>query len=403
MQIHMWQQVKNYYHLFQALLAAIIFNFPSNKIKVIGVTGTDGKTTTVHMIYEILKESGQKVSMVSSVGAKIGSKTYDTGFHVTTPSSFQIQKYLRKAQDAGHKYFILETTSHGLNQNRLAYVNFEIGVLTNITHDHLDYHGTWGNYAASKAKLFKNVAYSILNLDDDKSFSFLQNKASGQIISYGIKNGADVNLKNFPLKLKIGGNYNLENALASATAALALGISKQKIARALAKFSHISGRMEEVNLRQNFRVVIDFAHTPNGLLQALKALKPQRPGRLIAVFGAAGQRDKTKRPIMGSVAAENANIIILTAEDPRNDSALDSARERKRGIKNKTEGKNLFVIEDREKAIGYAINLAVKNDTVGIFGKGHEKSMAYGLKETPWDEFKVAGSATRRRVNDKKK
>ncbi|MDO8487583.1 MAG: UDP-N-acetylmuramoyl-L-alanyl-D-glutamate--2,6-diaminopimelate ligase [Candidatus Curtissbacteria bacterium] len=397
----MWQRIKNYYHLAQAFLAAVIFNFPSNKIKVIGVTGTDGKTTTVHMIYEIIKASGQKVSMISSVGAAIGSKAFDTGFHVTTPSSWQVQKYLRKAADSGHKYFVLETTSHGLDQNRLAYVHFEIGVLTNITHDHLDYHGTWENYAASKAKLFKNVAYSILNYDDHKSFSFLQNKAAGQVIPYGIKSGADINTKNFPLKLKIKGDYNLENALASAAATKALGVSKQKIVRALAKFSKVPGRMEEINLGQGFNVIVDFAHTPNALSQALRTLKPKRPGRLMAVFGAAGERDKLKRPIMGRVADENADIIILTAEDPRNEKVLDIASQIKKGIKNKTEGKSLFVIEDREKAIGYAINLAAKNDIVGIFGKGHEKSMCFGKKESPWDEFHVTATAIRRRVNGK--
>ncbi len=395
----MWQTVKNYYHLAQALAAAFIFSFPSNKIKVIGVTGTDGKTTTVHMIYEILKTSGQKVSMISSVGAAIGAKTYDTGFHVTTPSSWQIQRYLRKAVDAGHKYFVLETTSHGLDQNRLAQVRFEIGVLTNVTHDHLDYHGTWENYVASKAKLFKNVAYSVLNLDDHKSFSFLKNKVSGQIITYGIKEGADINIKNFPLKLKIKGDYNLENALAASATTQALGLPKRKIARALAKFSPVSGRMEGIDIGQDFRVIVDFAHTPNALSQALTTLKQQKPGRIIAVFGAAGERDKLKRPIMGSVADENADIIILTAEDPRSENALDIAREIKSGIKNKTEGKNLFIIEDRKTAIEYGVNLAAKNDVVGIFGKGHEKSMCFGKKETPWDEFQVVAKAVRRRIN----
>lgn len=397
----MWQTAKNYYHLAQALAAAFIFSFPSNKIRVVGVTGTDGKTTTVHMIYEILKASGQKVSMVSSVGAAIGAKTYDTGFHVTTPSSFQIQKYLRKAVDAGHKYFILETTSHGLDQNRLSYVNFQIGILTNITRDHLDYHGTWENYAASKAKLFKNVAYSILNRGDHKSFSFLKNKAAGQVISYGIKSDADINLKNFPLKLKIGGDYNLENALAAAAAAQTLGISKAKITKTLAKFLPVKGRKEEVNLGQNFKVVVDFAHTPNALSQVLKTLKRETPGRLIAVFGAAGQRDKTKRPAMGSVAGKNADIIFLTAEDPRSEKVRDICAQIKRGIKGKTKDKTLFIIEDRKEAITSAINLAGEDDTVGIFGKGHEKSMAYGSKETPWDEFKVASAAINNKIDDK--
>ncbi len=397
----MWQKIKNYYHLAQALLAAFIFSFPSNKIAVIGVTGTDGKTTTVHMIYEILKASGQKVSMISSVGAAIGSKDYDTGFHVTTPSAWQVQKYLRKAADSGNKYFILETTSHGLDQNRLAQVNFQIGVLTNISHDHLDYHGTWENYAAAKAKLFKNVAFSILNFDDRKSFLFLKNRVSGQIITYAVKKSADINIKNFPIKLKIGGDYNLENALSAAATARALGIPKPKITRILAKFSLPKGRLQEVNMGQDFRVVVDFAHTPNALNRVLATLKSQTPKRLIVVFGAAGQRDKSKRKVMGKVADQNADVIILTAEDSRNENVVDICNQIASGIKNKTKGKNLFIVEERTNAINFAVSLAGENDTVGLFGKGHEKSMNFGKKETPWDEFKVASAAIRKKINDK--
>ncbi|MEX2028347.1 MAG: UDP-N-acetylmuramoyl-L-alanyl-D-glutamate--2,6-diaminopimelate ligase [Candidatus Curtissbacteria bacterium] len=393
----MWQKIKNYYHLAQALTAAFIFSFPSSKIKVIGVTGTDGKTTTVHMIYEALKTSGQKVSMISSVGAAIGSKAYETGFHVTTPSSWQIQKYLRKAADNGHEYFVLETTSHGLDQNRLAYVKFQMAVLTNITHDHLDYHRTWEKYALAKSKLFKNVAFSVLNSNDAKSFNFLKDKIGGQIITYGVDINADINPRNFPINLKIKGDFNLQNALAAAAAAKTLGIPKQKIIGALSRFVPVKGRLEEVRLGQDYNVVIDFAHTPNALFQALRTLKPQN-GRLIAVFGAAGGRDKIKRPLMGKVAADAADVIILTSEDPRRESFGNITGQILKGIKNKTDQKNLFVVEDRKEAIQKAINMAKKGDTVGIFGKGHEKSMAFGKKEIPWDEFEIARNAIKRKV-----
>src|SRR3989344_8668808 len=168
----MWQKLKNRYHLLQAALAVVFFNFPSSHIYVVGVTGTDGKTTTVHMIYEILKFSGQKVSMICSIYASIGSKTFDTGFHFTMPGSWQTQKLLRRAVDAGHKYFVLEATSHGLDQNRLAFTKVQMAVLTNITHEHLDYHKTWHNYASAKIKLLKIAKKAIINADDEKSFEF---------------------------------------------------------------------------------------------------------------------------------------------------------------------------------------------------------------------------------------
>ena len=296
----MWQKIKNLYHLLIAHLAAIYFHSPSKDLIVIGVTGTDGKTTTVNMIYHILKTAGYKVSMVSSIGAQIGTKSYDTGFHVTTPSPWQIQKYLRRAVNSGSKYFVLEATSHGLDQNRLACVNFKVAVLTNITQDHLDYHKTWQNYALAKAKLFKNTQFSILNLDDSKSYDFLKSKVGGKLTTYCLKGNADFTQDNTRFKLKIPGSFNLENALAAAAACQVLEVNKRNITKALNNFSGIKGRLEEVNLGQNFKVIIDFAHTPNAHEQVLKTLKLKYPSsRLIVVFGAAGERDKSKRALMG--------------------------------------------------------------------------------------------------------
>lgn len=399
----MWQRLKNFYHLGQALLAAIYCSFPSKKLTVIGVTGTDGKTTTVSMIYYILKSAGFGVSMISSVNAQIDQKIYDTGFHVTTPSPWQIQKLLKKAVAAGSKYFILEVTSHGLDQNRLAFVDFEIGVITNITHEHLDYHKTWENYAHAKAKLFRNTHYSILN-KDDQSFNFLKSRAGGKIITYCLHKSADFNLKNFPLKLKIPGDYNLANALAAAAATSVLSIGKSQILKSLANFSGVKGRMEKVDLGQDFKVVIDFAHTPNGLEQALKTIRSQLTvdgSRIIAVFGAVGERDKSKRPLMGKVADELADQIVLTSEDPRGEDPDEIARQIASGLETKSEEKDYFIVTNRKDAIQFAINLAKAGDTVAIFGKGHEKSMTYGKKETPWDEFKAAENVIKRRLHEK--
>lgn len=395
----MWQKFKNCDHLLQAALAALFFNFPAKHITIIGVTGTDGKTTTVHMIYEILRSAEKKASMVSSIYAAVGSKTQDTGFHVTTPSSFMVQKFLRRAVDSGHKYFVLETTSHGLDQNRLAFIKFDVGVLTNITHDHIDYHKSWKNYALAKGKLFRRAKWAILNADDSKSFEYLKPIVSGKLISYSLANDTDVNLKNFPLRLKIKGTYNLSNALAAAAATSALGISRQKIIKALNNFTLPKGRLDEIALKQNFKVFIDFAHTPNGLAQALSTLKEIVSGksRLIAVFGAAGNRDTKKRPLMGRIADEIADIIIITSEDPRKENPEKIAGEIVSGIKEKALGRTLFIITDRRQAIEHAIHIAKEGDVVATFGKGHEKSMTIGNKELIWDEYEVVKNAIRRK------
>ena len=395
----MWQKIKNYYHFAQAFFSAVYFNFPSRKLIVIGVTGTDGKTTTVNMIAHILRESGKNVSMISSVNAQIDNKNFDTGFHVSTPSPFQVQKLLSKALEKRNEYFILEATSHGLDQNRLALVDFEIAAITNITHEHMDYHKSWDNYVAAKSKLFKNVKISILN-KDDKSFDYFFKKVDGKIISYSQEKDADFNNSKFPIKLQIVGKYNLSNALAAAAVCTNLGIVKASILKSLNSFPGVIGRMQEVDIGQNFKVFIDFAHTPNGLKQALQALKNyfKKPSKLITVFGSAGQRDMLKRPSMGKVADKLADVIVLTSEDPRDEDPKKICEEISNGIKNKTRDKTLFVIPDRKAAIKFAIDHAKKGDLIATFGKGHEKSMTIKGKDFPWDEFNVVKEAIKSKI-----
>ena len=400
----MWQKIKNIYHLLRALLACIYFGFPSKKLTIIGVTGTDGKTTTSHMIYEILKSAGKKASLISSIHAQIGEKSYDTGFHVTTPDPVALQKFLKKVADSRSEYLVLEVTSHGLDQNRIFGIDFDFAVLTNITHEHLDYHKSFENYLLAKARLFKSTKVSILNLDDP-TFSKVKKRANGKIITYSINKKADFAPKNFPLKLKIPGEYNLSNALSAAALATQIGISKKIITKALNNFQGVKGRMEEVDLGQDYQVIVDFAHTPNGLKQALKALnsKLQTPNsKLIAVFGAAGERDRLKRPKIGEVAASYAHISILTAEDPRRERVEDICDQIAQGLLkfSKKEGSDFYKIYDRQKAIEYAVKLARPGDTVVCFGKSHEKSMCFGKKEYPWDEFKAVERAIAKRANE---
>ena len=401
----MWQKVKNIYHLLRAFTACIYFGFPSKKLTVIGVTGTDGKTTTSHMIYEILKSANKKVSLISSIHAQIGEKTYDTGFHVTTPDPVALQKFLRKVVNSDSECLVLEVTSHGLDQNRIFGVDFDFAVLTNITHEHLDYHKSFENYILAKARLFKGVKVSILNLDDP-TFSKIKKLANGKIITYSIGKKADFAPKNFPLKLKIPGEYNLSNALCAAALATQVGISKKIITKALNNFQGVKGRMEEVDMGQDYQVKVDFAHTPNGLKQALKTLKSRIKGqgsRVIAVFGAAGERDKLKRPKMGKIAAIYADICVLTAEDPRSEKVEDICWQIAQGLvkSGKKEGSDFYKIYDRQKAIEFAVELAKSGDIVVCFGKSHEKSMCFGKKEYPWDEFKVVEQAIAKKTNEK--
>ncbi len=401
----MWQKIKNVYHLTQALAASAYFGFPSRHLTVLAVTGTDGKTTTISMIYHILNSSGKKTSMVSSLGAQIADESIDTGYHVTTPNPWQLQKLLKKAHIKGSEYFILEATSHGLDQNRLAFINIHIAIITNITSEHIDYHKSWLNYAKSKSKIFKNVKYSILNIDDSKSYNFLKDKTFGKVITYSQNRDADYDLKKYPIKLQVLGEYNLSNALAACAATNTLGIPKRDIISSLTKFSSVKGRLEKIDIGQAFDTIVDFAHTPHALETVLAALKKTNPkSRIIAVFGAAGERDASKRPLMGEIAAKYANIVVVTAEDPRNENPKDIAEDIASGLKKhgKKEDKDFFIVLDRRSAIQFAVNKAKKGDVLGFFGKGHEKSLCIGKKECPWNEIQEVENAVRKQIKNGK-
>ncbi len=457
----MWQRVKNIYHLANAVLANLWYGFPSRRLTVIGVTGTDGKTTTASLIYHILNSSGRNASMISSVGAIIGGKQYDVGFHVTTPSPWSLQKFIKEAitdsplplndssrpggdtqpfdENASlstvswqsnngstrtmkrsfrvkvrpeNNYLVLETTSHALDQYRVWGIKYDIGVLTNITHEHLDYHKTYDEYARTKVKLLKMARVAVVNRDD-KSFSLISNIKNQitNIVTYGMRKNADVNPKKFPFKTQLIGKFNIYNSLAAIVACRELGVSDSDIRSALNTFKPPIGR-EEIVYKNNFTVMIDFAHTPNAFEEILSSIRPSIKGRLIHVFGSAGLRDNTKRPIMGKISSMYSDIIILTAEDPRTESVEKINSEIESGILNsKFEIRNskqfsksefskiqnykkyVFEIPDRKKAIEFAIKMARKGDFVITTGKSHEKSMNYGHGEVPWDEYSVVRKA----------
>jgi len=387
----MWQKTKNLYHLGVAVISNVLLNFPSRKLTVIGVTGTDGKTTTTSLIYHILNSAGLKASMVTSVGAMIGGKNYDVGFHVTTPSSFAVQKFIQEAVDSGSKFLVLETTSHALDQYRVFGIRYEVGVLTNVTHEHLDYHKTYENYVKTKAKLLEMSKTAIVNRDDE-SYDLLELKSktlNSKLVSYGMGENANVSPANFPFKTDMIGEFNKYNVLAAISACKALGVSDKAIRKGIRTFVPPKGR-EDIIYKKDFTVMIDFAHTPNAIDQILKSVRPFVGGRIIHVFGSAGARDVTKRPLMGKMSSKYADIIILTSEDPREEPVEKIITQIEEGISKKTK---VFKIPDRKKAIREAINMAKKNDFVLLTGKSHEKSMNYGRGEIAWDEYEAAKEA----------
>lgn len=391
----MLKSLKGLYHLLVAIFANIWFGFPSRKLTVIGVTGTDGKTTTTTLIYEILKAAGYKASMITSVHAVIAGRQYDTGFHVTTPSAWYIQKYLREAVSHGDTHMALEVTSHALSQYRVWGVQFAVGVITNVTHEHLDWHGTLKNYMETKLSLLKHARVAIINRDESdlytKALPFLTRK---KYITYGIRRDAMVTPKTYPFKTQLLGGFNRYNILASLSATCeALSIDKNIAMRSVANFRGVPGRMEVVATKP-FRVIIDFAHTPHAINVALQTVRKMTKGRIIHVFGSAGARDTTKRPIMGTMSAKYADIIVLTEEDYRKEHVEKIMDEITSGI---PAGRQVYRYPNRQDAINFAISLAKPGDTVIITGKAHEKSLCRGSKEYPWNEHEAVKKALKKR------
>jgi len=385
----MLQKIKNIYHLFRAIGANLWYGFPSRKLKVIGVTGTDGKTTTTHLIYHILTSLGKKVSMMSTIYAKIGGAEYDTGFHVTTPDSFLVQKLLHRAVQNGDEYFVLETTSHAIDQNRVWGIQFEVAVLTNITHEHLDYHKTIEEYAKVKMKLIQMARIGIINIDDEMTRTWSAKRVTRNLKIYGLQNKADYSIdfrKEFPNLA----DFNAYNYLAAYAVCRQLGLSDTKIRTAFSTFTLPAGRIDVV-YDKDFTVIVDFAHTPNAIKRILVTIKKRyinEGGRLIHVFGSAGLRDHTKRYAMGEASAIYANVSYITEEDYRTEDPYKIANEIGAGF-----GKKQYFVElNREKAIHMAIDCAKSGDVVIITGKGHEKSLCRGKTEYSWSDIECVKS-----------
>lgn len=412
-----------------AYLAAAWYNFPARRITTVGITGTDGKTTTTNFLYSVLQAAHKKVSMINTVNAVIGDTVLETGLHTTTPDAPDVQRYLTQMVEAGTELCVLETTSHGLAQHRVTACEFDVAIVTNITHEHLDIHGSLEAYRAAKASLFESLAIAvdkgipktaILNCDD-WSFEYLKAKlAPPEIdwIGYSLTNHpeAQVTAQNitiqpdktifsvkgsnytFEAQTTLIGDYNVSNCLAAITAAVdVLGVSVETACRGIEALAGIPGRMERIYEGQPFTAIVDFAHTPNSLRRSLTTVRQITPGRVIGVFGCAGLRDVEKRVLMGEIAAELADITIITAEDPRTENLDDIIDETAQAMLGKgvVEGQTFYRVPDRGRAIYQATQLAQPNDVVITLGKGHEQSMCFGQIEYAWDDRQALRTALR--------
>lgn len=425
------------YHVLRADLAAHQYGFPGKRMRVIGVTGTNGKTSTCFLIWKMLNAAGHKTGLMTTVAWGV-DKLEKQIEHMTTVDAKTLNFRMKKIADAGAEFLVLEVTSHALAQHRTFGVPIEIAVMTNVTHEHLDYHKTFENYRDAKRRLFKMAKYGVVN-EDDKSWAYFA-KDVKEYITYGINSGIlrakDVKLgaqgveysvdgeasvgdkhaaedkhvggdKNasgdmLRIKTKIPGEFTVYNSLAAVAVGLKLGLNKEQISQGILALDSVEGRMNRVDLGQNFEVIVDYAHTPDAFLKVYESVVPGKKGRIISLFGGAGRRDESTRGERGEIAAKYSDIVIITEDDSRDENPAEIAEEFVNGAEQAgfLRGKNLLVELNREKAIQMAVELAKKDDIVLILGKGHEKTILRATGAVPFEDLKVTEKALRKRLKD---
>ena len=388
------------YHYAQAVIAGAKYHHPARNLRVIGVTGTNGKTTTSFMIWNMLRNAGYKTGLLTTVAWGVDKLTPELD-HMTTADAFTLNERIRKIADAGAEYLVLEITSHALAEFRTLGIPIEIAVFTNLTHEHLDYHKTIDRYRAAKGKLFKKAKFSILNADDP-SCKYYQDLSS-EYITYGIKNGENraKNLKlsvtgvkyscgDINIETRIPGVFNVYNSLAAALVGQKLGLTSQQIKQGISSLAGVEGRMNIIDEGQPFTVIVDYAHAPDALEKVYDSIGEHK-GRIISVHGGAGRRDPSTRPIRGAILGKYSDIVIITEDDSRDEDPTKIAAGFIEGAKKagKTLNKDLFVELNREKAIKLALDTARKGDVVLILGKGHEKTILRADGPHPFEDTKV--------------
>lgn len=403
-------------------LAAELFDHPTRRLKLVGVTGTDGKTTTVHLVSDVLEAGGERTGYATTVDFKLAGHEWQNQTRQSTQEAVEIQEFFAELLVAGGTWGVLEATSHALALRKVRGNEIDIAVFTNITPEHLDFHKTLQEYLDAKAILFGMLAASadkgvpktaVLNADDPH-WRYLADKAApARVLTYAIDAHADVqgtiqraDANGSRIRVAAGGNeveialplvgrFNVHNALAAVAAGIAAGVPLAAAKAALEKAAPVRGRMERIVAGQPFTVIVDYAHTPESLDKVLGLLRPLTKGRLIAVFGSAGERDRAKRPRLAEVAARYADLFVITQEDPRLEDPAQILNEIEAGAigAGKRAGEHYLVIDDRTRAISEAIHRARAGDTVLLAGKGHEGSIIVGEEKLPWDEAAAARSA----------
>lgn len=414
------------YHFLKATVAGVKYGFPGKKMTVIGITGTNGKTSTSFLVWKMLNESGRKAGIMTTVawggvpgmentpGDSGSMKAGEDGLHqqtkhMTTVDSMTLNRRMKAILDAGAEYLVLEVTSHAMCQFRTLGIPIEVAAMTNVTHEHLDYHKTFENYRNAKVKLFKKAKYGIANADDSSSTFFMHEVADG--ITYGIEKGqlkakniqlsatgVSYDVKDFTIETQIPGKFTVYNTLAAVSVGLRLGLTPSEIHDGIYALKSVEGRMNRVNLGQNFVAIVDYAHTPDAFLKVFESVAPNKNGRIISLFGGAGRRDETTRDERGEIAAKNSDICIITEDDSRDENPESIAKmflvgcERAGQVLNK----DVFIEIDRRKAIEKAVSMAKKGDIVLILGKGHEHTILRKDGPHPFEDLKETERAIKK-------
>lgn len=444
---NVFRKIEPYGHLAEAMLRQTKAGFPARGLKVIGVTGTDGKTSTCTLITAMLRANGYKVAMMTTISVDYGDGrgAQPNPTRLTTLSVGQLISRIKKIKASGVEWLVLETTSHALAQHRVWSIPYSVAVLTNLGHEHLDYHGTFERYRAAKKMLFeqtdrnhRGLRAGVANADDPSGPLFA--RAVKNPILYGVKKGdlraRDIQLTpagstytvrvgddEYRITCHLPGSFNIYNSLAAVGVGRAIGLTPAQIEKGIASLHSVEGRMTHIDEGQDFAVIVDYAHTPESFEKVFKEIRPLTKGRLIAVFGSAGRRDEAKRAIQGKVAGRDCDVVIVTEEDDRDIDGMEILQQIAAGAKEagKREGKNLFLIHDRPEAVQAAVDMAKKGDVVLLLGKGHEKSiLSNGPKAAElrhlqqddtdpqrvvkhdYDEIKTAHAALQKRLSPKK-